>query len=336
MQQKEYYMYTILDTLNNKIYVGQTMHPKQRWSQHKAYSKRIVPVQYIHRAMAKYGIDNFIFEIIATCKNKEYAGEIESQLIIQYDSRNEDKGYNIAPGGIAGWNAGLPTEQQPMYGKHHSEESRRKISEGNIGKYMPPRTEDQKRITSETMTGRVSPMLGKKQSDKFIQTMSKIHKNNKYNLGRKFSDETKAKISAVSIGRQFSIETRKKISAANTGNIMSDEARQKMSNAKSGENHPNYGKERSQETKEKISQANIGKPHGPMSEETKIKISKANIGRPVSQETRKKISQANRMLSDEQIIEIQQSALTLVALGKIYGVGKSTIWRIKNKFKTEI
>lgn len=110
--------------LNDKLYIGQTVRPKQRWSQHKTYAKRDNPVQYIHRAMMKYGIDNFQFMVIAGCKTSEDANETEKLLIKQYDSKRE--GYNVSPGGDVPWNKNLPTEKQPMYGKHHSESVKQK------------------------------------------------------------------------------------------------------------------------------------------------------------------------------------------------------------------
>lgn len=331
MERKIYYLYLIRDLLNEKVYIGQTVRPKERWSQHKAYANNN-PVQYIHRAMAKYGIDNFIFDIIATCRTLEDADETEILLIQQYDSRNKEKGYNIATGGDHAWNTGLPAEQQPMYGKTHSEESRQKISESNMGKIIPPHTDEWKQNMSQIMTGRISPMLGKKQSEFFKQRMSEVHSGNTYCLGKTLSDETKQKISIANIGKKLSEETKEKLSIAHTGKVISEESRQKMSESKSGENHPNFGKNLSQDTKNKISNSHIGKIHGPMSQETKDKISAIAKGHSVSHETRNKIAIANSIkFSPEQIIEIQKSELTLEKLAKIYGVGKSTIWRIKNK-----
>lgn len=121
------YLYSITDTLNNKVYIGQTIDPTRRWSYHKTQSKRLKPLQYIHRAMAKYGIDNFQFEVIATCKTQADTDETEKQLIKQYDSRNKEKGYNRAPGGNIAWESGLPSHMYSMYGKHHSEKSKEQI-----------------------------------------------------------------------------------------------------------------------------------------------------------------------------------------------------------------
>jgi GIY-YIG catalytic domain. len=63
-----HYLYRITNQLNGKVYIGQSNN-KRRWSQHKYFAKHPEQTgQYIHNAMAKYGVENFIFEVIATCK----------------------------------------------------------------------------------------------------------------------------------------------------------------------------------------------------------------------------------------------------------------------------
>lgn len=66
----------------------------------------------------------------------------------------------------------------PMYGKHHSEEAKRKISKNN----------------SRYWLGKDGPMLGKNHSE---ETKRKISKSNK---GRCLSDETKKKMSLAKTG----------------------------------------------------------------------------------------------------------------------------------------
>ena len=96
-----YYLYLITNGKNGKVYVGQTINPNKRWNDHKRLALK-KPLQYIHRAMAKYGIEDFTYEVIAVCKTQEDANETETTLIKQYDSRNKKKGYNLASGGSNG------------------------------------------------------------------------------------------------------------------------------------------------------------------------------------------------------------------------------------------
>lgn len=63
------YIYKITNTINEKIYVGKSKNPKVRWRQHKSHSKKRNTKLYY--AMRKYGIENFIFEILEECKENE-------------------------------------------------------------------------------------------------------------------------------------------------------------------------------------------------------------------------------------------------------------------------
>ena len=150
-----HFLYRITNILNSKVYIGQSNKKTERWRQHKYFSKQEIPLQYIHKAMAKYGIGNFVYEVIATCHTQDDANVLEEELIKQYDSRNKEHGYNIASGGEAAWNLGLPSEQQPMYGKHHSEKSKEKSSKSNIGIKKPPHTKEWKENMSSIMKGRI-------------------------------------------------------------------------------------------------------------------------------------------------------------------------------------
>ena len=127
MERKIYHLYLIRDLLNEKVYVGQTVNPSRRWNDHRWQAKR-KQVQYIHRAMAKYGIENFTYEVIAQSLTQEDADETEIQLIKQYDSMNKNKGYNIAKGGNHSWNLGLPKELNPLTGIPRSEKTKQKMS----------------------------------------------------------------------------------------------------------------------------------------------------------------------------------------------------------------
>jgi group I intron endonuclease len=197
-----YYLYRITDTLNNKVYIGQSNKENERWRQHKWFARQDEPIQYIHRAMAKYGVENFSYEVIAMCQTQEAADETESLLIQQYDSRNKELGYNVAPGGDHAWNAGLPSEQQPMYGKHHTEESKQKISISNTGVKHPKHTDEWKQKSSQLLTGH--PVS--------IETKLKISASQKGKS--RWTDEQKREMSIKRTGRKVSEETKRKMSEA--------------------------------------------------------------------------------------------------------------------------
>ena len=148
-----HYLYRITNQLNGKVYIGQSNKEKERWRQHKYFARQNA-IQYIHRAMAKYGIENFAYEVIAMCKTPEDADEIETQLITQYDSR--EKGYNISLGGDPAWNRGLPKERQPMYGKKQSDYQKQRCAEVHTGLSIFCSEETKKKMSTSHMGHLVS------------------------------------------------------------------------------------------------------------------------------------------------------------------------------------
>lgn len=55
-------IYKITNKINNKIYIGQSVRPFERFSQH-CHNKR-TNISLINKAIQKYGKENFNFEII--------------------------------------------------------------------------------------------------------------------------------------------------------------------------------------------------------------------------------------------------------------------------------
>ena len=132
-------------------------------------------------------------------------------------------------------------------------------------------------------------MLGKKFSDETRQKMSEAHR------GRTMSEESRRKMSEARKGMTFSEETRRKMSEAKRGKPMSEEARRKLSESLKGRKRPPFSEEwkrkLSESHKMKISESHKGSK---MSEEQKRKISEAKKGSHHSEETRMKMSLARK------------------------------------------
>ena len=92
-------------------------------------------------------------------------------------------------------------ENNPFYGKHHSDETLRKISESH--KNMSDET---LRKISEANKGENNPFYGKHHSEETRRKISEAHK------GKHLSDETKRKMSEAH--KNMSDETKRKISEA--------------------------------------------------------------------------------------------------------------------------
>jgi group I intron endonuclease len=94
-------LYRIINKVNGKIYIGQAADVAKRWHDHRRAVTTNNPTQSVHHAMIKHGIDNFEFEIIASCTSQDDANETETELVKQYDSFiSNGKGYNATLGGM--------------------------------------------------------------------------------------------------------------------------------------------------------------------------------------------------------------------------------------------
>lgn len=206
---------------NSKRYIGITCQkPEYRWSNGKGYKNN----QHFTRAIEKYGWDNFEHIIIVKGLSEDEAKWLEIELIREFDSTNQKKGYNITIGGdgVRGIN---PFE---MVDKEKGKEWRRKISEALKGKKRP-------------------------------EFSLKIKGENNYWYGKCLSEAHKQKISEAKKGKCFgenhpmygkkrSEETKRKISENHAD--------------MSGENNPMYEKKHSEESKKKMSEARKGKYYG--------------------------------------------------------------------------
>lgn len=96
-------IYKITNLINNKVYIGQSRCIKKRWKNHKITYHNSNDKAYnypLYRAMRKYGIENFQFEIIENCSIAEL-NDKEKYWINYYHSNNDNYGYNQDDGGNA-------------------------------------------------------------------------------------------------------------------------------------------------------------------------------------------------------------------------------------------
>lgn len=93
-------IYKITNQINKKIYIGQAQDIQRRWRDHRTDAKNCTDSKNLknplYQDIKKYGIDNFIFEIIETCSLEEL-NDKERYWISYYDSFHN--GYNRTEGG---------------------------------------------------------------------------------------------------------------------------------------------------------------------------------------------------------------------------------------------
>lgn len=98
---RTYYIYKATNKINRKSYIGQTRDFRSRvWQHIRCYEKEDC---LFHRAIEKYGKENFEWEIIETCESKEKAIKLEKHYIELYNTYRN--GYNENKGGVGGHNA---------------------------------------------------------------------------------------------------------------------------------------------------------------------------------------------------------------------------------------
>ncbi len=117
--------------------------------------------------------------------------------------------------GSVPWNKGkgkyMSGSKNPFYGKKHSEETRRKMSEAakkrvNGGMFGKKHSKETKKKISHSSKGRKSPMKGKHHSKKSRVKMSQSQKkwfenNNVWNKGKPMRKESRLKLSEALKGR---------------------------------------------------------------------------------------------------------------------------------------
>ena len=92
------YIYKIINKINNKIYIGKTLHSiEERWKQHCSdYKRERCEKRPLYSAMNKYGIENFFIEEVEQCE-ESVLSEREKYWIEYYGSFKY--GYNATIGG---------------------------------------------------------------------------------------------------------------------------------------------------------------------------------------------------------------------------------------------
>ena len=129
-----YIIYKHTNTISGKSYIGKTIHGLNvRWKSHISTAKNKSYNSHFHNAIRKYGVETWEHEIlfVSFLKDDDYLYEIEEELIQQYNTVKN--GYNILFGG-SGTGSG---ENNPFYGRTHSEETKQRMRDSKKGENHP-------------------------------------------------------------------------------------------------------------------------------------------------------------------------------------------------------
>lgn len=74
-------IYRIRNLVNNKSYIGSAINLKNRWAVHQyTFNKGKHPNRYLNFAFIKYGLINFIFEVLEYCKKEDLINKEQSWI----------------------------------------------------------------------------------------------------------------------------------------------------------------------------------------------------------------------------------------------------------------
>jgi hypothetical protein len=195
---KKFYLYKIINLLNNKIYIGKRGHKNPH--QDKYMGSGVL----IKQAIKKYGLNNFKKEILHVADSEQEINELEKQIVNEEFVSRKDT-YNLRYGGEGGFDHinKLPKEERVNFieykrklkngeikvggdkSRFFTEESYRKIREGSkkgLQVFKNKSEEEKKRIyekrrkNSIPLVGEKNPQYGKKWC---------VKKDDKDLLGRK-------------------------------------------------------------------------------------------------------------------------------------------------------
>jgi len=130
------YIYKIINNVNGKFYIGKTERTiGYRFSTHKSSS--VSPKDYFHRALKKYGVENFSIISLKEIREEDDINELERHYIKWLKPH-----YNLKEGGEGGRHSDISRQRmsKSQFGvkRNHTPENRKKtskkISESNKGK----------------------------------------------------------------------------------------------------------------------------------------------------------------------------------------------------------
>ena len=193
----KYTVYLRTNKANGKQYVGQTNDFKRRefnwYNTNWHYAGRL-----IDNARKKYGVENWNTDILKECDTLDETNYWEAYYIKELNTKAPN-GYNLTDGGDGApacivsdetrrkLSEAMKGENNPFYGKHHSEETIKKLKNRII-------------------------------TDEWRKKLSESCKGNKNWLGKHHSEETKEKLSEIAKNRpQMAEKTRRKLSEKNRG-----------------------------------------------------------------------------------------------------------------------
>lgn len=202
-------IYIIQNKITGKCYIGQTIAtPRKRWLRH-LYDAKLGKIHPLYDSMRKHGKENFDFAVIETHDSKDELDQAE-QFWIQYLDTVKN-GYNLMCGGKHHFTSiakmqysqskntrvisketmeklshNMHGSNNHFYGKHHSKESKLKISSAQVGRKRPVRSKEHCEKIRQSKLGKPRPEFVKqrlRETKIKLNTLQKEELRNLYNSG---------------------------------------------------------------------------------------------------------------------------------------------------------
>lgn len=235
-------IYMICNLQNGKMYIGQSCNILNRWRAHRnALRRGDHGNPHLQAAWEMYGEDTFEFSVLHY--GSEDLDALETQYMMQYESLNPDKGYNLEYV-IEGVKAHSPETKAKIAagnkGKTISLETREKMRIANLGKKASPETLEKMRIAGRLGKGKPKPAGFGESVSQFLSGKAKSSEHRKHisesKKGCKLTPEVLAKsrqtlslIHESRRGKPLSDKTRRAIGDANKGRVQTPEERARRS-----------------------------------------------------------------------------------------------------------
>lgn len=215
--------YLITNKINNKKYVGITSgRLGLRVDRHIKDAKNGSPL-LLHRAIRKYGMENFSVEILVSASNYQELQEIEKKMIAELKTHSDRGGYNLTLGGDGG-----NTLLNPEVKKRHKK-SLKKVQASNTEKYLEWIKKNPEKHAERVL--KVTESIQKKWQDPNFKQSQLDNNDGLFKKGHKDSLETRLRKSVARNGMKQSETHKKNIGKALKGRVFSTAWKEKISKA---------------------------------------------------------------------------------------------------------
>ena len=252
-------IYKITNTVNDKIYIGQTITSlKSRWQSHVSSAKCNKP-WVICSAIRKYGEENFKIEQIDIAHSKVELDDLEIKYI-----KDLTPHYNMCAGGGG---LGSPSNEvrkkisDKLKGRVFTKERSEKQSIRQLGRVLSDETKLKiknaqiGRIYPNRQTGMSKSERKIKRDEKYILSLPEDLREIMQGLTKNEKIAYRAKLNSSVISERMRGDKNPMY-----GKLRSDEDKQKLSELSKGVNNPYYGKKHSEEVLAKMRLAHANRP----------------------------------------------------------------------------